>query len=329
MEQTLGKRIAAHRKRLGLTQEQLAERMGVTPQAVSKWENDQSCPDISALPHLAEVFGITVDALLGRETPKPEEPEVVVGELEKDTPENDNEFHWEYHAGRGGAIVFALTVVAIGLLSFFTVWRGWDVSLWDIVWPCALIGIGVNGLRHRFGILSVGALAIGSYYLMAQLGVFPGLAQENILLPLILVVLGLGLLVSAFRKPKKHRTYSTNRKHVVDYTGDEHSFSCTTSFGEDRKTVTATQLHRGQASVNFGELTVDLSEVTSASEGCSLDLACSFGELRLLVPRRFRAQVSDDCSFGSVTVHGSPDANSQSITVHADCSFGNIEIRYI
>lgn len=53
MEETLGKRIVFHRKRLGLTQDALAERMGVTAQAVSKWENDQSCPDIGALPKLA------------------------------------------------------------------------------------------------------------------------------------------------------------------------------------------------------------------------------------------------------------------------------------
>ena len=67
MEETLGKRIVAHRKRLGLTQDQLAEKMGITAQAVSKWENDQSCQDISALPQLADIFGITIDTLLGRE----------------------------------------------------------------------------------------------------------------------------------------------------------------------------------------------------------------------------------------------------------------------
>ena len=55
MEQTLGKRIMHHRKRLGLTQDQLAEKCGVTAQAVSKWENDQSCPDINMLPRLAEL----------------------------------------------------------------------------------------------------------------------------------------------------------------------------------------------------------------------------------------------------------------------------------
>ena len=65
MEETLGKRIAANRKRLGITQDRLAEQLGVTPQAVSKWENDQSCPDIATLPKLAEIFGISVDALLG------------------------------------------------------------------------------------------------------------------------------------------------------------------------------------------------------------------------------------------------------------------------
>ena len=61
---SLGKRIQALRKEQALTQEQLAERMGVTPQAVSKWENDQSCPDIMALPQLAKELRTTVDALL-------------------------------------------------------------------------------------------------------------------------------------------------------------------------------------------------------------------------------------------------------------------------
>ena len=66
MEQTIGKRIAENRKRLGLTQDALAEQLGVTAQAVSKWENDQSCPDISILPRLADIFEISTDELLGR-----------------------------------------------------------------------------------------------------------------------------------------------------------------------------------------------------------------------------------------------------------------------
>lgn len=61
---TLGRRIQLLRKEQGLTQDALAERMGVTPQAVSKWENDLSCPDIMSLPQLAKELHTTVDALL-------------------------------------------------------------------------------------------------------------------------------------------------------------------------------------------------------------------------------------------------------------------------
>ena len=65
MKETLGKRIVRCRKGHGLTQDALAEQLGGTAQAVSKWENDQSCPDITMLPKLAQGFGITTDMLLG------------------------------------------------------------------------------------------------------------------------------------------------------------------------------------------------------------------------------------------------------------------------
>ena len=53
---TLAEIIASCRKKLGLTQEGLAQRLGVTNQAVSKWESGQSCPDIALLPNLADIF---------------------------------------------------------------------------------------------------------------------------------------------------------------------------------------------------------------------------------------------------------------------------------
>lgn len=68
----LGKEITKCRKKLGMTQETLAQTLGVTNQAVSKWELDQSCPDIQLLPQLADIFGITVDELFGREVKKQE-----------------------------------------------------------------------------------------------------------------------------------------------------------------------------------------------------------------------------------------------------------------
>ena len=72
---TLGGRIARLRKEKGMTQLELADRMGVTDKAVSKWERDVSCPDIASMPRLAEVLGATVDELMqarpGAAAPRP------------------------------------------------------------------------------------------------------------------------------------------------------------------------------------------------------------------------------------------------------------------
>ena len=64
---SLGERISHYRKKVQLTQEQLAEKCSVTAQAVSKWENDITSPDISLIPTLSELFGITCDELLGKQ----------------------------------------------------------------------------------------------------------------------------------------------------------------------------------------------------------------------------------------------------------------------
>lgn len=61
---TIGSRIAESRRRVGMTQEELATKLSVSAQAVSKWENDITCPDVTTLPKLAELLGITVDELL-------------------------------------------------------------------------------------------------------------------------------------------------------------------------------------------------------------------------------------------------------------------------
>ncbi|MBR4961737.1 MAG: helix-turn-helix transcriptional regulator, partial [Clostridia bacterium] len=74
-------KLKAHRKSKNITQEQLAGYLGVSPQAVSRWECGTACPDISMLPQLADFFEITVDEMLGvDEQEKHREIDAIVSE---------------------------------------------------------------------------------------------------------------------------------------------------------------------------------------------------------------------------------------------------------
>lgn len=68
---TLGQRIQELRKGLNLSQEELGEKMGVSRQAISKWEGDQTIPELDKLIALSKLFGLTVGQLLGVEQPVP------------------------------------------------------------------------------------------------------------------------------------------------------------------------------------------------------------------------------------------------------------------
>ncbi len=85
MEKTIGKKLHELRKQSGFTQDYVAEKLGVSAQAVSKWENDIACPDIMTLPNIAELYGITVDELF-----KNEEVQSNV-KYEKEEKANENE----------------------------------------------------------------------------------------------------------------------------------------------------------------------------------------------------------------------------------------------
>lgn len=67
---TLGNRIAELRRGKNITQDEMAEKLNVTAQAVSKWENDLSCPDIMLLPKIAQMLSVTVDELLSDQPKK-------------------------------------------------------------------------------------------------------------------------------------------------------------------------------------------------------------------------------------------------------------------
>jgi transcriptional regulator with XRE-family HTH domain len=80
MNTSIGKRLALLRKKFGWTQEEVAQKLNVSAQAVSKWENDTSMPDISLITTIATLYETTTDFILGNE----QTPIVTVQNTKKD-----------------------------------------------------------------------------------------------------------------------------------------------------------------------------------------------------------------------------------------------------
>ncbi len=346
MEQTLGKRITENRKRLGMTQDKLAEQLGITAQAVSKWENDQSCPDITMLPKLADIFGISTDALLGVA------PAEAVHEAEVLTEDDrsgihlhtdDNRWEMKWDAGRKSSLGFALWVLVTGGLLLASNMLDWNAGLWDIAWTTALTMFGLWGLFPRFSFFRLGCALFGGYFLLEKLHISLGFLQfeKALLLPACILLLGASLLADALKKNKRPRfTVKHNGKNVYsgphsaktrsECTQEGEHFCCTNAFGEEVHHVTLPQLASGDISTSFGQLTVDLSGCGEIISGAHIDASTAFGQLDIRVPKSCRAEITSSTAFGNVDIAGTPNADAATV-LYLDCnaSFGQIEVRYV
>ena len=338
MGQTIGKRIMHHRKRMGMTQDQLAEKLGVTAQAVSKWENDQSCPDISILVTLAEIFGITTDALLGRtdHTSVHQAELVTDAELSEDDDTHTSKGGWsfEYNISKHWPLCFAVWVLAVGIQLFAGSLFQWELSVWGTLWTTALTVFGLFSLIHKFSFFSVGSFLFGAYFMLENLHFHLFSVNKTMLFPAVLIVFGVSLLIDALKKPKKASFQFHNTGHSEktknQYRMDDECLEYTASFGENRQDVCADKLSKGRITTSFGDYEVDLTGVKEVSDDCHLQINCSFGDLTLILPGRFAVKQNNSTSFGEVSVSGQPDAQPQGV-IHMQCnaSFGEISIEYV
>ena len=111
---TLGQRISQHRKHLGLSQETLGERLGVSRQAVSKWETDAATPDMENLLALARIFQISVAELTETPEEKATEPPNVSEEAASTPPHRFWSVFWP-------VVCSVLAVLLVGTLAL-TAW---------------------------------------------------------------------------------------------------------------------------------------------------------------------------------------------------------------
>ena len=90
MKENMGQIIKRLRKERNLTQEELAEQLNISAQAISKWENGTSMPDISQVVPLANYFGVSTDTLFSRESKNDDNVNSLIQTIENDTEDNYN-----------------------------------------------------------------------------------------------------------------------------------------------------------------------------------------------------------------------------------------------
>lgn len=123
-EMELGKQIKMHRQEAHLSQEELANRVYVSRQTISNWENDKSYPDVNSLVLLSEIFQISLDNLIKGDI------EVMKDVIQKEEIEKMNRY------GKSYTIMLIATVVSAAPLFM---WLGvWAFIPWGIIWAISM-----------------------------------------------------------------------------------------------------------------------------------------------------------------------------------------------
>ena len=163
---TLGEKIFNLRTEKGFSQETLGEKLGVSRQSVSKWETDQSVPELDKIVAISEVFGVSTDYLL-------KEKEEMYWEKEepREVYHRDRRFHYEYkskkmigklplvHINLGTGIYRAKGIIAVGTVAQ----GGFAVGLAAMGgFSIGIVSLGILALANlAFGIIALGSFAVG------------------------------------------------------------------------------------------------------------------------------------------------------------------------
>ena len=332
--ETMGKRISDLRKRKGMTQEQLAQQVGVTAQAVSKWENDLSCPDISILPQLAEALGVTTDELLGKVQLR-----ALSVEDEGSGEKRKHAVNVSLNMNKWEKVVFALLIMGLGvvfLLSALQVIQlGSGVTFWSVLWPFCLAFLGVMMCKSELNPVSLGVAFFGLYMLLFNIGVIPSQYKLtwNMIWPAALILIGLTVLLGYLfprRKGKGEGFFHVEKGDPVFECAEEGGFvNVEAAFSTQMKKVTGDEPFKGaKIDMSFGSLTFDLTEA-NIENGATIDADVSFGSLTLRLPSFVGVKSESSAAFGGVNCPVGDPAAAIRINLKGDVSFGKIEVEYV
>lgn len=202
MTVSMGRRIAQCRKAKGMTQDQLAERLGVTKQAVSKWENEQCYPDITIIPELAEIFSCSIDSLFGHSAQTEQMTasggqDRVTWSFSVQTPDKSDPGGAEKTPPADIRIPFAVWVLLLGLGAFFGAVAqnrglGTSCGYWDYGWTAALLTFGLAGIRKK-NLFRILCTLCGAFLLLQSIVRLPISLNGQMVFPVVLILFAVGL----------------------------------------------------------------------------------------------------------------------------------------
>ena len=183
---TLGERLIQLRAKAGLSQDDLAERLGVSRQSVSKWENNVSVPDLDKLVKLGEVFGVSLDELVRGNVPGPADPIAKAGVTAEEL---------RLHRQRLLGLLLLFASVLLGSRSEGT----WGILF---AWPLVTCGILCLLCRRPLGLLCAWGAWLTHFVSLGAsvVYIFGGTRLDNFLALTLIIPLGF-LTVYSLRHP--------------------------------------------------------------------------------------------------------------------------------
>lgn len=217
MNISMGRQIAYRRKALRMTQDQLADRLGVTKQAVSKWENEMCFPDILILPELAEIFDCSTDALFGLEEESDSDDSDHTLSHQREEHSITIDIEWGRTNWNKCKLATSIWMICIGICTVtqFLGKETWaQFSYWNCAWSSALFVWGILGIYPRVSLFRIVCAVVGCYWLLESTLALSTQFHIKYQIPISFLLLGFSLLAERFPM-KKGSKENTNPDSMI------------------------------------------------------------------------------------------------------------------
>ncbi len=305
---TLGEKIKIARNEAGLSQEQLAEKMGISRSAVAKWEANNGMPDIDNLKVLSNLLGVTIDSLVdeSKSFEKGKEQHKKVGNAVKKI----NSVMWGIALIAVG-VIFALNSLNITDVTLF--FDGWWTLF--IIVPCV---IGLFTEREKTG--NIIGLIIGVFLLLCCQDILSFSLAWKLALPSIIVIIGLKMIFTGLFSNKANEIFAK-----IKASGGETKTGSAIFSGQDIN-YNGQVFEGAELSAIFGGVECNLRNAIIEKD-CAIKIEAIFGGIDILVPDNINVKVTSNCIFGGISNKTPARKEVPTLYITGTCVFGGVDIK--